>query len=563
MITLFFTGILYENTGMQTPQRQTWIKDILLLMLCIGFLYSLFLGIRPLSPPDEARYSEIPREMVASSDYITPHLNGVKYFEKPVLFYWLQSFTIKLLGINEWSLRSVNAFMGILGCLLTYWGARVLYDRKSALLATLILSTSLLYLALANFITLDMTVSVFLTASLFCFLIGNRYPPGNIRRYFMWSMFAFAGLATLTKGLIGILFPGMVIFIWLCLTRQWHHLKSYCLLSGSLLFLAITLPWHILVQLKNPEFFHFYFIEQHFLRYLTDYASRTKPKWFLPTILALGFFPWTGFLGSALKENLAVLKDPKRYSTEIFLIVWFAFIFVFYWFSKSQLSPYILPLFPPLAVLTGRFIHTNWHRPGKLKFGYYFALIVSSFLSISILIYTHFIMQQPNSWINIAAFLPLIFAGSLISYRRQQLKLALFFLSLSSFYMLTIGTFSFEMFDNRSVKPLALELADIIGPKDKIYNFNNYHQDLPFYLKRKINIINWTGELKFGKEHSDNKNQFLHENNFMQEWPSEGRKFLLLKNRDLNYLKTKLNLHFFVIDMNKDYALICNQEVNK
>lgn len=540
---------------------RSWFKDILVLTLLISVLYGLFLGTRPLAPPDEGRYSEIPREMVVSGDYITPYLNGTKYFEKPALFYWLQAISIKAFGVNQVSLRLVTALMGVIGCLLTYWGARKLYGRRTALLSAIILGSSILYAGLAHFIILDTTLSTFLTGSFLFFLVGNQYPTGKKRADYFWLMYAFAAFATLTKGLIGILFPGMVILAWIALTNQWRQLRSYYLFSGSCLFLAITLPWHILVQLKNPEFFHFYFYEQHFLRYLTDYADRKQPIWFLPSVLVLGFFPWTGFLLSALKKQLLSLKNLLSAKNEIFLLLWAGLIFFFYWCSHSQLIPYILPIFAPLAIITGKYINDyGWKEGRLLNFGFLTATVMSFCVSIALLIFIHHKAIAPLSAYAIA-LLPILLVIINLNYWKKNTPLSILLLTTSSAFLVIFGTFYYELFESRSAKPVAIKLLKYMKNEDTVYNFNHYYQDLPVYLGRKVKVVNWTGELKFGIDHSKS-DLYLDENQLRKEWPNPSRKFMVLKKEDVEYLKNALNLNVFTIAVDHKYALICNQEIN-
>src|SRR5580704_13305774 len=145
------------------PNRKpdTWVLDTLFLRLCIGALFFIFAGSRPLLAPDEGRYAEIAREMVNSGNYVTPYLNGIKYFEKPILFYWLGAGAIKLGGLNLWALRSINALLGLLGCVASYVCARKLYGRSTGILAALILATSTLFFVMTHMISLDLPVTVF------------------------------------------------------------------------------------------------------------------------------------------------------------------------------------------------------------------------------------------------------------------------------------------------------------------------------------------------------------------------------------------------------------------
>ncbi len=175
-------------------------RDILVLTLVIGLFFAFFLGSRPLSVPDEARYCEIPREMVATGDYVTPRLNGVKYFEKPVLFYWLQAASIRAFGLSEWTLRLWPALFALSGCLLAYYAGRKLYGRRAGLFAAAVLATSVLYYALGRTIILDMPVTIFLTGALLSFLLAVEEEGARAQRWYYLAFYAFAALATLTKG---------------------------------------------------------------------------------------------------------------------------------------------------------------------------------------------------------------------------------------------------------------------------------------------------------------------------------------------------------------------------
>ena len=233
------------------------VRDLVILFLTIGLLFGIMLGNRPLSVPDEGRYVEIPREMATTGDYITPRLNNVKYFEKPALFYWLESLSIKLFGIREFTLRLWPALFALFGCLSVYAAGSMLYGRRAGLFAAAVLATNVLYYALSQAIILDMPVSIFLTAALLLFILGTREEPGIRRRLFMGGFFAFAALAALTKGLIGILIPGMVIGAWIVLLNEWRILKTMYLLSGIALFLQLRRPGTSWSDRQTPSSFSF------------------------------------------------------------------------------------------------------------------------------------------------------------------------------------------------------------------------------------------------------------------------------------------------------------------
>ena len=201
---------------MKKTQAPFWWRDLVLLTVIIGLFFAFYLGTRALSVPDEARYSEIPREMLALHDFITPHLNGVKYFEKPVWMYWVGAASIKAFGLNAWALRAPTMLMSLMGCLALYAAGRQLFDRRTGLLGAGILATSVLYFAMAHSLTLDMTLSVWLTFSLLSFICAVDLKVGSrLRRFLCLCLFATAALAVLTKGLIGMVFPGGIVFFWL------------------------------------------------------------------------------------------------------------------------------------------------------------------------------------------------------------------------------------------------------------------------------------------------------------------------------------------------------------
>ena len=335
----------------------SWRRDLILLSVIFGAILAWRLGSAPLRNPDEGRYAEIPREMIATGDWVTPRLNGVPYFEKPPLVYWAVAACEEVLGPSEWSLRLTPALFALGGILAAYGAARRIYGRDAGFWAAIVLGTSLLYLALGELLILDMVVSVLMSATLFCFILGVREPPGAARRWLFYGLYASAALATLTKGLMGFLVTGAVMFLWLAIFNQWRRLRPLHLPSGIVLFLAIAAPWHLLVSSRNPGWAHFYFVYEHWERFTNAGHGRYQPFWFFIPIVLLGLFPWTGFLWSSFRDALAGgWARRSENAVAWFFVTWAAFIFLFFSESQSKLIPYILPVFPPIAVLVGRWL---------------------------------------------------------------------------------------------------------------------------------------------------------------------------------------------------------------
>lgn len=229
-----------------------------------GTLYSLFLGHYALISPDEGRYAEIGREMLVSGHYLVPRLNYILYFEKPPFFYWLTALSLKLFGLNEWAVRLWPILFSIAGCLITYITAHIYYGRKTGLLAAGILGTSLLYFAIGHLATIDMTVSLLITATLVAFLLGVQTPIGLKRRGYFYLAAVCAAFAVLTKGLIGFVFPIMIIGLWVLLLNKWKELKTWYLPTTILIALLIAAPWHIYMQIKYPAFLSFILSRNNF-----------------------------------------------------------------------------------------------------------------------------------------------------------------------------------------------------------------------------------------------------------------------------------------------------------
>src|ERR1022692_3097108 len=282
--------------GRATNGRATNGHRALALWVAAAMLWFGPLNMPHLFDPDEGRYAEIPREMLASGDWVTPRLDAIKYFEKPVLQYWATAGAFRLFGEHAWSARLWPALCGFLGLLLTWALARALYDERSAALAVIIQASSLLYLALARIATLDMSLSFGLQIAMCALALlaqQRSAPSGAARLPGSWRLPALLGLglalAVLSKGLVGILIPCAVAGLYLLWMRDWT-LPLRAQPWWSVIALAVlAAPWFLAVSWRNPEFAHFFFIVQHFQRYLSSAGfDRNEPLWFFVPGLARG-----------------------------------------------------------------------------------------------------------------------------------------------------------------------------------------------------------------------------------------------------------------------------------
>ena len=330
---------------------------VLILALVYALLWFGTLSYRHLIPSDEGRYAEIAREMLVTGDWVTPRYNGYKYFEKPPLQIWATATAFNLFGIGDWQARLWTALTGFLTiALIGFTGAR-LYGTRAGWLAAIALASSPMWVIGGHINSLDMGLSAFLVAALCSLILAQTSINSRDSRNWMWACWAFMALATLSKGVIGIAIPGMVFVVYSITAWDWKIWKRLHILSGLILFLAITTPWFILVSQRNPEFLEFFFIHEHLQRFTQTAHSRTGPIYYFIPLLLLGFLPWIAQTPAALAN--AWRERNREFSSGWLLTCWFAVIMGFFSISQSKLPGYIIPVFPALAILVGHNLDRN------------------------------------------------------------------------------------------------------------------------------------------------------------------------------------------------------------
>lgn len=329
------------------PNKKTWLS--ITMILCVaGIIMFVFLGTHPLLDPDEPVYAETAREMLQSQDFISPRIYGDFWYDKPPMYYWMVAAAFKTFGMSEFAARFPSAVFAVSGAVLVYLSGRKLFSECAGLLAALVLVTSLEYFYLGNAAVTDMTLTFFLTAALLAFLH---------RKYYL--LYGFVALAALTKGPVAIFFCGVIIILFQVLTGNVKMLKTMKVVRGSLLFAAIALPWYAAMYSFHGMAFIDTFLGFHNVtRFLQpEHAAGAIWYYYIP-VLILGFFPWSAFLAQALFTGLK--EKGKYYNTCVFLVIWAAVVFVFFSVSQTKLVSYILPMYPPLALLIGYYFDKVW-----------------------------------------------------------------------------------------------------------------------------------------------------------------------------------------------------------
>ncbi|MES2534352.1 MAG: glycosyltransferase family 39 protein [Pseudomonadota bacterium] len=477
--------------------------------LLVVFLTVWFygLGARILVPTDEARYAEMAREMVTTNDWITPRLNGIKYFEKPPLQNWMNALTFKFFGLGEWQARLWTGLCGLLGVALVAHAGRKVFNARVGFTAALVLGSSFFWAAMGHLNSLDMGLAAMMTLALCALLLAQRHDVDvQERRNWMLACWAGMALAVMSKGLIGVVLPGAVLVLYTLVARDWALWKRLHAGLGMLVFFAITTPWFVLVSMQNPEFAHFFFIHEHFQRFTSKIHHRVGPWHYFFPILVLGIFPWLGILGQSLwggrrdEPRAAQGFQPKK-----LLLVWSVFIFVFFSMSGSKLPSYILPIFPALALLIACHLEKASHNALRLSAGL-LALVsavglacVSRVPGMADNAYELPLYQAYAWWIGAAALVAL--AGSLlaIGLARRQREWAILVLAFSGFIggqMLLLGHDPLGRYSAGILHVPAIQAE--LSPSTQVYSVGRYEQALPYYLGRTMTLVEHADEMEFG-----------------------------------------------------------------
>lgn len=508
----------------QMPKAGT----LLFLLALFAVLWFGTLDYRKLINPDEARYAEIPREMVATGDWLTPRLNGFKYFEKPALQYWATATSFTLFGEHEWTARLWSALCGFLGILATAVAVRRLWGARAALFSTSVLAGSLLWVCIGHINTLDMGVSFFLSSAIFCFILAQRdsASPQETQRC-MWLGWLALGLAVMSKGLIGLVLPAATLVAYSLWHRDFAIWRKLHLLSGLAILLAVTAPWFIAVSLANPEFARFFFIHEHFERFLTKVHGRYQPAWYFVPILLAGMLPWlTGMfsmLRNVARRDIASSFQPRR-----FLLLWCLVVFGFFSASSSKLAAYILPLFPALATLIGLHLAERCRNDATALRGHALFVAILAGLCLILTPQANRFSGNASSLAMYADYIDWLFAASgllliaaIVAYyfarrtRNEAVMLSLAFGGMLFAQLILLGHNSLA--PTNSSAHVAEKIRTQLKPDVPFFSVNMYDQGLPFYLKRHLILVAHKDELAFGIEQEPEKFMADH-TRFLKAW---------------------------------------------
>jgi 4-amino-4-deoxy-L-arabinose transferase len=479
-------------------------------------LYVAPLSLRPLYMPDETRYAEIPREMLATGDWIVPRLNGLRYFEKPVFGYWVTALSILCFGENRFAVRLPSALATALSAILVIFILGRSHLASSALPGATIFLTSVQVYVLGVSNSLDAVFSLFVTASLVCFYFAYQACEGRARVGWL-AMFGVAcGLGFLTKGFLAFVIPIVTIGPFLLWQKHWKDLFT---LPWIPLFvtLAIVLPWAIMIHIREPDYWrHFVFVE-HFKRFASTGVNsfHHQPFWILVPYLIGGAVPWTFSASAAIKGfGKTGWGDPLiRYA-----LCWFLFPVLLLSASKGKLGTYILPCFVPLSLLLaiGLTQSMNKQDSGPFRVGAWTSAAVAGFVAVAIPAMSFlnlpfcpvFASDETWKWVFSSAALVAWCSVSIASARcnRKAVRLGLFAVAPLALMLSTHFILPKWATWSRAPEAFVDRYAGAIDPRDQIYSTNYLAPGVAWILKRSdIGILHRGGELHYGLNYPDAK----------------------------------------------------------
>ncbi len=513
-----FTSPLFMTT-----QRKLYIF-LLGLFLCI---YLLPLGIRPLMEPDETRYGAIPREMISTGNWISPHLNGLRYFEKPPLGYWLNSASILAFGENEFAIRLPSALSVGLSALLIMLLIRQACPRDeiwAGPIAALVFLTSIEVPVIGTFGVLDSMLATALTLTMVCFFLASQATRGSSRqRWFLVAAGLGCGLAFLIKGFLALVVPALTMGAYLVWQRRWRDLVGLAWLPLIIAFLT-ALPWSLAIHHQEPDFWNFFFWHEHVRRFLggAQEAQHSEPFWFFFITAPVMFLPWTFLLPAA---GIGLRRSTQGHETRQlvhFCLAWFCLPFLFFSISSGKLLTYILPCFPPFAILVSigllSLLRANRFRPFQIGAGvavFIFGLLPLAFFLIQFIGINGIEAPYTKTWQGLAALAGLLIMAllPLAAGRTQNWNKKVILFGLAPALLLCMVPFLMpdQTIEKKSPGALLLAHKKAVNADTIILSDEESLRAVCWYLQRAdILLVHDAGEVTYGLGYKDAEGRLLH-----------------------------------------------------
>lgn len=497
------------------PRQRTAAGWLLWVVLAATWLASL--PVRPLLDPDEGRYAEIPREMWQSGDWVTPRLDGLKYFEKPPLQYWGTAAIYSVFGLSEWTARLWSVGLALLCLPLVFgWTAR-LYGREAGLAALTALAASPYYELIGHLNLLDPAFAFWMAGTMFAFALGMAAPEGSAEER-RWVLLAWAGaaLAVLSKGIVVAVLAGGTLVLYSGLERDWRPWRRLQLLWGIPLFMLMAAPWFVAVSERNATFVQFFFVHEHFARFLTTVHQRVEPWWYFVVLLLVGCLPW---LKAGAEGSVAAWQESssdRTFKPLKFILIFSIFTILFFSLSGSKLAPYILPMMPAAAVIAGvaRRGHPQFVRE-VARFTAALVVILASGFAFYAYRRFGFIPAAAAGWLIASGVIAL--GGALLSRHAPGFQSRPVILGCATAILAWQCLLcAYSVLPIRSPYKMITAIQPLVHPGTRLFSVGQYRPTVSAYLARTFTLVDFEGELAFGL--SEEPALALAPDAFLREW---------------------------------------------